>query len=240
MNIALLTEFKDANKGLLVLQGIYDLIPVVLFLIGSTILLRVRYTKRVKGCYCLLAGGSIRVTAAGTLKALHKILRGACKIDYVILDKQFTPTQSVGFLLLFLALIGRFTSHNKDHIEENSVKASLFTLPLFALFLTEEAKRGDSGLPAFTNPWPFLIVRIIGAAGFLVLLTIISFKRKKIPEAILFIAACIFRVGRGYLSTKRGFEGAWMQISCNVLYQACFLAGCILLKKHGLASAGSI
>lgn len=44
-------------------------------------------------------------------------------------------------------------------------------------------------------------------------------------------------VGMGYLSTKRGFEGAWLQISCNVCYQTCFLIGCILLKKHGLSKA---
>lgn len=232
-----LTDFIDADRGLLILQGVYDILPVVLFLIGSVILLRALYDKMVKGCYVLLAGGSIMVFSAGVLKAFHKIFMGAFRIDYIILDKQFTPTQSIGFLLLFLAMIGMFTSHNKDYIDsQKTAKTSLFALPAL-LFLAEEVKLGDSGLPAYTNLWPFLALMILGAAGFLILLAVISFKMRRIPEMILFLVSCIFMVGMGYLSTKRGFEGAWLQISCNVCYQTCFLIGCILLKKHGLSKA---
>ena len=229
-----LTEFKDAPRVGLAFQGIYDILPVVFFLLGSIILLRTLYSKRVKGCYCLLAAGSIRVFSAGILKALHKIVMGSFQVDYIILDKQFTPTQSIGFILLFLALLGRFTLKNTKYVQE---KTRAITLPVLALFLAEEIKIGDSGLPAFTNSWPFLAIRIIGAGGFLVRLTIISFKRKRIPEAVLFLVSIVLMVSMGYLSTKRGYEGAWMQISCNVLYQLCFFIGCLLLKKHKLEEA---
>lgn len=237
MNPILLTEFKDANRGLLVLQGIYDLVPVILFMIASVILLRELYSKMVKGCYVLLAGGSIMVFVSGALKALHKILMGAFQIDYIILDKQFTPGESIGFLLLFVSLIGMFTSHNTDHIDEKKTSAAAFILPSFLFILEESVQYGDSGLPVFTNLWPFLSLMIIGAAGYLILLAVISFKMKKKAEMILFILSVLFMVGMGYLSTKRGFEGAWLQITCNVCYQTCFLAGCILLKKHGLSQA---
>lgn len=230
-----LTEFKDAPQGGLIAQGFYDLIPVILFMFGSVILLRTLYSKMVKGCYCLLAAGSIMVFCAGVLKAFHKIIMGIFQVDYIILDKQFTPTQSIGFVFLFLALLGMFTTHNTKHV--TPTKMSAISLPVFAFLLVEEVKLGDSGLPAFTNAWPFLSVMIIGAAGYLVMLCIISFKMKRIPEAVLFMISIVLMIGMGYLSTKRGFEGAWAQISCNVLYQGTYFAACLLLKKHGLEEA---
>jgi hypothetical protein len=230
-----LTEFKDAPQGGLIAQGFYDLIPVILFMLGSVILLRTLYSKMVKGCYCLLAAGSIMVFCAGVLKAFHKIIMGIFRVDYIILDKQFTPTQSIGFVFLFLALLGMFTAHNTKHV--TPTRMSAITLPIFTFLLAEEVKLGDSGLPAFTNVWPFLSVMIIGAGGYLVMLCIISFKMKRKLEAVLFIISIVLMVGMGYLSTKRGFEGAWAQISCNVLYQGTFFVACLLLKKHGLEEA---
>ena len=231
-----LTDFKDAPQVGIIFQGIYDLVPVVFFLVGCVILLRTLYSKMVKGCYCLLAAGSIMVFCAGVLKALHKIIMGLFRVDYIILDKQFTPTQSIGFILLFLALLGMFTAHNTNHVKPT--KTSAVALPIIGIFLAEEAtKLGDSGLPAFTNAWPFLSVMILGAGGFLVMLSIISFKMKKKLEGILFIVAIVLMVGMGYLSTKRGYEGAWAQITCNVLYQGVFFVSCLLLKKHGLEEA---
>ncbi len=234
--VNLLTEFKDAPQYGMILQGLYDLIPVILFMLGSIILLKTLYDKMVKGNYCLLCAGSVMVFCAGVLKALHKIIMGIFRVDYVILDKQFTPTQSIGFLLLFLALIGMFTSYNTNHISKTT-KASACALPILSIFFLDEVKYGDSGLPAFTNAWPFLSVMILGAAGFLVMLVIISFKMKCKLEAILFMIAIVLMVGMGYLSTKRGYDGAWYQITCNVCYQGVYFVGCLLLKKHGLKEA---
>lgn len=234
MNI--LTSFKDAKPILLALQGFYDLIPVALFLVGGVILLRKLYGKMVKGCYCLLAAGSIMVFSAGFLKALHKVIMGLGRVDYVILDKQFTPTQSIGFLLLFIALLGMFTAKNKDYI---APKANAITLPIVLSAIlavaAEETTVGESGLPAYTSSMPFIIVMIIGAAGFLVMLMIMAIKMKRIPETILYGLAIIFMVGMGYLSTKHDFEGAWYAITCNICFQGCFFTACLLLAKHGLA-----
>lgn len=227
----ILTDFKDAPRVGVIFQGIYDLIPVILFMLGSVILLRTMYSKMVKGCYCLLAGGSIMVFCAGVFKALHKIIMGLFQVDYIILDKQFTPTQSIGFILLFLAMLGMFTAHNTNHI---SPKTNVVVFPLFIIALEEIT---SNGFEAFNNIWPFLSIMILGAAGYLVMLVIISFKMKRKLEAILFILAILFMVGMGYLSTKRGYEGAWMQISCNVVYQGIYFVACLLLKKHGLEEA---
>ncbi len=227
----ILTSFKDAPRVGVLIQGIYDLLPVILFMMGSVILLRALYSKMVKGCYCLLASGSIMVFVAGVLKAFHKIVMGAFQVDYIILDKQFTPTQSVGFILLFLSLLGMFTSHNTKHVSKS---AAISLLPV--LFVLEE-EVGSSGLKAFNNLWPFLSIMILGAAGYLVMLSLIAFKMQRKIEGILFLLALLFMIGMGYLSTKRGYEGAWMQISCNLVYQGIFFVACLLLKKHGLEEA---
>lgn len=228
------TSFYDSNRYLVILQGIYDIIPVVLFLLGSVILLRLFYSKMVKGCYCLLAAGSIMVFNAGVLKAIHKICMGAFRIDYIILDKQFTPTQSIGFVLLFLAFIGMFTSKNKDHIQGS--KFPIIALPAL-LVLADEIIKGDSGFPAFTSTLPFIVCMIIGASGFLIMLMVYTIKSKMKAAPILFGISILFMIAMGYLSTMRTFEGAWLQISCNICYQTCYFLGCLLLKKREVHSA---
>lgn len=79
-----------------------------------------------------------------------------------------------------------------------------------------------------------LILYGMRLAGFLLMLSIISFKIKQKIEGVLFIVALIFIVGMGYLSTRRGYDGVWIQITCNVIYQGVYFAGCLLLKKYGI------
>lgn len=235
------TSFDEAPRGLLALQSIYDLIPVVLFLIGSILLLRELYPKMVKGNYVLLGAGSIMVFAAGFFKALHKFLLAVARIDYTILDKQFSTTQSVGFALLAIALVGMFTPYNRNHLPSKSEDTKLHAVafPLLLLFplLSVEATNGSSSdIKEYTSTMPFIVLMVLGASVFLVMLIVISAKMHRPLEIVLFSLAIIFMVGMGYLSSKRSFEGAWIQISCNVCYQLCFFLGCLFLKKHGLSN----
>lgn len=238
MNFFLATEtnFEDAPQGLLALQSIYDLVPVILFLLGSILLLRTLYSKMVKGNYVLLGAGSIMVFVAGFLKALHKFLMAVARIDYVILDRQFTSTQSVGFALLAIALVGMFTKYNQDHIEHptKDVKAEVVLLPLLSFLPLFLAEGEENKISEFTSTMPFIILMILGASVFLIMLMVLAIKMHRVVEIILFALSLVFMVGMGYLSTKHYFEGAWMQISCNLCYQLCFFLGCLLLKKHGL------
>lgn len=218
------TALGDAPGYLQVLQGLYDLIPLILFLIGIIILQKTLYNKMVKGCYALFAGGTIMVFAAGFFKALHKVLLG-CGIEYAILSEQFTTTQSVGFFLTFLGIAGMFTFHNKNY-----TKVSCSTLGLLIVLATTE----------FTSKMPFIVLMMIGAAGFLGTLVYISIRMKSIPAAILNIIALLAMFGMGYLSTKSTFEKAWIQISVNIIYQGCFLISTIILKKKGLGNEDSL
>lgn len=225
-------ELYESAPWAIVLQSLYDLIPIALFMVGSVILLRCLYNKMVKGNYALLAAGSIMVFAAGFLKALHKFIIGISGYNYNILDHQFTSTQSIGFALMFVALIGMFTSYNKKY-----TKVSISVIvPLVATVSLTEA----STLKEFTNTLPFIILMIIGAAGTLVMLMIIAIKRKDIISAILFGLAIVFMVGMGYLSTKASWTGNWIAISVNIVYQALFMVACIRLQKKGFGAEDSL
>lgn len=211
------TAFGDAPGWALALQGFYDVVPTIFFMLGSILLLREFYSKMVKENYALLAAGSIMVFSAGVLKALHKIIMGLVRVDYVILDRQFAPTQSIGFALLFVAMIGMFTPYNISHFDKQETsRAPLIVLPLLAVLLAD--KIGDYNLPTYESTLPFIALMVIGALGFLIMLII--------------ILATIMMFGMGYLSTKWYFEGAWIQITVNLIYQLSFFLGCLLLMKH--------
>lgn len=225
------TAFGDAPGWALALQGFYDVVPTIFFMLGSILLLREFYSKMVKGNYAILAAGSIMVFSAGVLKALHKIIMGLARVDYVILDRQFAPTQPIGFALLFVAMIGMFTPYNISHFDKQETdKVPLVALPLLAVLLAE--KIGDYNLPTYESTLPFIALMVIGALGFLIMLIIVSCKMKKIPEIIFFALATIMMFGMRYLSTKRYFEGAWIQITVNLIYQLSFFLGCLPLMKH--------
>lgn len=222
----------ESSPWALVLQALYDLIPVTLFLIGSIILLRCLYNKMVKGNYALLAAGGIMVFVAGFLKAVHKLIIGFTGYSYTILDRQFTSTQSIGFLLLFIAFIGMFTPYNKKY-----TKVKVVALPAF---ISTAILLSTDGLKEFNSTMPFIVMMIIGAAGTLGMLVYISIRRKDVISAILFGLAIIFMVGMGYLSTKVTWTYTWVAISVNIVYQALFMIGAIRLQKKGLGEETSL
>ena len=238
MNLFLLEAPEDSFESVyqntpwaIVLQSIYDLLPIGLFLVGAVVLLRCLYNKMVKGNYALLAAGSIMVFAAGFLKALHKFILGVSGYNYLILDKQFTPTQSVGFALILVAFIGMFTSYNKKYTK---VQAIALPAILFTIFME------TGNLPVFESSLPFIILMIVGAAGMLGMLIYIAIRRKDVMSAIFFGLAIIFMVMMGYLSTRNSWTMTWVAISVNICYQALFMAGALRLQKKGLAAEDSL
>ncbi len=221
-----------SSSWMIILQALYDIVPITLFLIGAIILQRCLYNKMVKGNYALFAAGSIMVFAAGFLKAMHKLIIGISGYTYTILDKQFTSTQSIGFALMFIALVGMFTKYNKKYTKVQAIGA----IP----FIATAILASTDGLPEFNNTMPFIIMMIIGAAGSLIMLVIISIKRKDVVSAILFGLAILFMIGMGYLSTKESFKANWIAISVNVVYQALFMLGAIRLQKKGFLAEDAL
>ena len=202
-------------NGITVPMAIVDFIPVLMFFFAACLLLKDLYNKMTKGAYALLATGSIMVLIGGFYKALWKILYALCICDYPLLSESFFPIQGTGFLLVFLALIGMFTPHNKKNVTLNSVAA----------------------VPVLESSMPFVILQIIGCAGMQFTLFGISLKMKKENAAVCFIVAFIFMLAMGYLSAK--FDDTpgmhWVAQLTNTISQGSLLLGTWILHKAGLA-----
>ena len=202
-------------NGITVPMAIVDFIPVLMFFFAACLLLKDLYNKMTKGAYALLATGSIMVLIGGFYKALWKILYALCICDYPLLSESFFPIQGTGFLLVFLALIGMFTPHNKKNVTLNSVAA----------------------VPVLESSMPFVILQIIGCAGMQFTLFGISLKMKKKNAAVCYIVAFIFMLAMGYLSAKFDDtpEMHWVAQLTNTISQGSLLLGTWILHKAGLA-----
>ncbi len=210
--------YENAPRGLVVLQALIDLIPVGLFLAASIILLHALHNKMTKAGYALFGGGSVMVAASGALKALHKFFIGAAQVDYSILDKQFMPTQSVGFFLMFIALLLMVIKALKKGTEVRSIVAPVF---LFAVLV----------IPEYTSSLPFVVMMIVGGAGTLISMAVLSARLKNIPAAICFGLSIVAMLAMGYMSSRSSYSTAWFQILINTAFQGLYLAGALLLTK---------
>ena len=206
-------------------MALVDLIPVILFLISGIILLNDLYNKLVKGNYALLATGVSMIFLAGVLKAIHKILAGAGICDYVALNKSFFPMQSIGFVLLGIALVGLLYSNKKT----NNTNTMSF-VPFGFLLLTPLAE--------YNSSMPVVIIQIIGTTVFFAMLFYIALKMKCIPSLILIIIGYITLLAMGYLSSKfqDGELAKWNWIAevINIVSQASLLGAMVILHKKDL------
>ncbi|MBE5888262.1 MAG: hypothetical protein E7283_05420 [Lachnospiraceae bacterium] len=202
-------------NGITVPMAIVDFIPVLMFFFAACLLLKDLYNKMTKGAYALLATGSIMVLIGGFYKALWKILYALNICDYPLLSESFFPIQGTGFLLVFLALVGMFTPHNKKNVTLNSAAV----------------------VPVLDSSMPFVILQIIGCAGMQFTLFGISLKMKKKNAAVCYIVAFIFMLAMGYLSAK--FDDTpgmhWVAQLTNTISQGSLLLGTWILHKAGLA-----
>lgn len=57
-----------------IFMAIFDLFPVVLFLVGGIYYQRMLYNKMSKGAFALFSAGTIFTFVAGVFKATYKIL----------------------------------------------------------------------------------------------------------------------------------------------------------------------
>ena len=201
-------------NGITVPMAIVDFIPVVMFFLAACLLLKDLYNKMTKGEYAILATGSIMVLIGVLYKALWKILYALCICDYPLLSESFLPIQGTGFLLVFLALIGMFTPHNKKNVTLNSAVV----------------------VPVLDSSMPFVILQIIGCAGMQFTLFGISLKMKKKNAAVCYVVAFIFMLAMGYLSAKFNDTPGmhWVAQLTNTISQGALLLGTWILHKNGL------
>ena len=87
-------------------MALVDYIPVLLFAVAAIILIRDLYGKASGIVHLLFSLGMSAVAVAGACKATWKLLYAAGAGDIAFLNKMFFPTQSVGFLLAGIGILG--------------------------------------------------------------------------------------------------------------------------------------
>ncbi|MBQ0070717.1 MAG: hypothetical protein KBS81_02485 [Spirochaetales bacterium] len=195
-----------------VFMGICDFIPVLLFLQAAISLQRSLYSKLSKGAFALFAGGTIMVVAAGTYKALWKVLYYAGICDWVNLNKAFFPMQALGFLLAGIALVAMLT-----HCQGNTAYG--FVAPA-----------------AFSGTMIFVTMMILGLMGMNFSLAYLGAKLKKKGIVVLYALSFILMLMMGYLSSKDFSSVAlnWVAQGINILGLALFLIAARKLRKAGI------
>ena len=91
-------------------MALVDCLPVILFLLGTMIIVK-DLKSRISGiAWIMFTIGIIMVTAAGTLKAVYKLLYALNIADIVWMTNQFFSNQAIGFLLAGIGLTVGVTS----------------------------------------------------------------------------------------------------------------------------------
>lgn len=87
-------------------MALVDYIPVAFFAIASIILMRDLFSKMSKLNFLIFALGVSGVAVAGACKATWKLIYAATETNISFLNEMFFPTQSIGFLLAGIGLLG--------------------------------------------------------------------------------------------------------------------------------------
>lgn len=195
-------------------MALVDYIPVILFTIGSIILMRDLYNKMSKGAFALFSAGVIDVTLSGALKATWKLLYAAGVCDFERLNNMFFPVQSIGFLLAGLGILAML-------IHKQTKKAAVLAVVP----------------PVYSGTFIFIILMISGLGMMQASLCVLAKKMKKSSLIVIFIISFICSLGMGYLSTKDFAQASmnWIAEGVNLVGQLTSLIGIISLHKSGLA-----
>ena len=87
-------------------MALVDYIPVALFAIAAVILMGDLKNKMSFINHLIFSLGVSGVAIAGACKATWKLIYAASRVDIAFLNKMFFPTQSIGFLLAGIGILG--------------------------------------------------------------------------------------------------------------------------------------
>ena len=187
--------------------ALVDYIPVIFFAIGAVVLMKDLRGKMSLFNFIISALGMSAVTIAGATKATWKLLYAAKIGDFVIMNKMFLPTQSIGFLLAGVGI----------------------------LMMLCFKKQGGTKLHSI-SPFAFIGMMVAGLGILDTVLCIIAAKLKKPGIIAIFVFSFVCSLCMGYLSSQDFTEAIWNWIGegVNVFGQGSFLLGVIALHKNGL------
>ncbi len=195
-------------------MALLDFVPVTLFFTGSFLVgkdLKKQMNIASRILYCT---GIFFVTAAGTLKALYKLIYAIGVGDIKFMNGQFFPNEAFGFLF---AGAGLLISLGKEKKRQNTTYALLPTGALVGMI-------------------------IVGMGAMYAVLCKHASRLGKPLVIVLYVVSFFLSVFMGYLSSH-DFDSAlmnWIAQAINTVSQICFFAGCMILHKNGLGEKETI
>ena len=204
-----------------------DFIPVILFMIAMGYVIRMAHGRIPTKLFAVLSGGVFVAFLGGLAKCTWKLIY-AHGIDFVPLNTAFVIYQTTGFLLIAVGVIALLAADIKGNKAKNaSVRLSASLLPL--LFLATVVVMEKPGFLWF-------IAMALFTCVYLVLLSVIAFRHKKIGTGLLFYASMLFMFGMVGLRSRFDEGGAWEQMNwiaqvCNSVTQLLLLIPCFTLSR---------
>ena len=208
------------------IMGIVDLVPVIIFALAGALLIKVMFNALKKPFAVLLCSGVTLSLTAGVFKAIWKILLSLNICDFYPFDIMFMPTQSLGFILMGVALISLLFSKEES-------KANVAMWPLALIIFAGTPAKQVSGSVAF------IAMLVIGEIMIATSLSYLAIKNKNWLCLVMFVLSCISLIIMGAmkpLSTKMELTvtaANWIEESVNIVAQASLFIGCYLLNKKG-------
>lgn len=227
--------FEHFAKDYSFIMGLVDFIPVILFAIAGCILIKAMFNNIKKPFAVMLCSGVTLGLTAGIFKATWKILVALNICDFYPLNFMFLPTESLGFVLIGIALFSVIFDKN-NHKPKN--KAMMIALPMMlpiALVLYEA-----SPVKLYDGSILFIMMLIIGTALIVSGLSYLSIKNKRWYCVILFVFTFIFLMIMGAMKPiSRNMNETlanWIEELVNIAAQVTLLVGCLILNKKGFFS----
>ncbi len=166
-------------------MALVDFIPVVFFSAGMGYLLKMTYRKLNPFWYSLLSGGAFLGFFAGLSKCTWKLLYAA-GFDFAPFNVSFAVYQTVGFLLIAIALIA-VVVFDKKTTAMPKVKSIELPVSILALLPLVLATVRSVTKPGFL----WYICMGIFTSVYLVCMAILTIRRKMVKETISLVISFV-------------------------------------------------
>ncbi len=210
------------------IMGLVDLIPVILFGVAGSFIIKELFSKLKKPFAVMMCSGVTLSLTAGVFKAIWKILLSLGVCDLYPFDAMFMPTQSLGFVLMGVGLLSIMWTLK----DKKAAVSNVIALPVIFLFFIDPVKQESGSIV-------FIILLVVGELMIATSLCYLSVRNKKWLALVLFVISCIALITMGAmkpLSTKLNMTETvanWVEESINIVAQGTLLGGVLILNKKG-------
>ena len=191
-------------------MALMDFIPVIFYGFTAAILRRDLFNKMSRQTFSLFSAGTMFIFVAGLLKAVWKLLYGAGICDFEALNVMFMPVQSIGFLMVGVAVIAMLACKK---------------VPVLSVVP-----------PVFGGTMAFISMMVLGLGAMITVLSILAVKVKKKGAIALLVLSFLASMAMGGMASQDSTQAwvNWVEQSLNCVGQGALLLGVVLLDKAGL------